>query len=411
MRSTGVGIPPGRRETFGERGVVKGRARAAGAALALLALGCAPGSHDPAGGGFRIGLEGSRISVSGLSSCEATALSENPPSLEAWPLLLAVRVKTAGPEGLPLFGDYRVEGTRLVFEPRYPLRAGLTYLAVFDPSRLTAGGRGSPARVEREFAIPAAPAGPPTVLRAVFPTTDHVPENLLKFYLHFSAPMSRGGAYRFIHLLGPEGREVELPFLELGEELWNGSGTRLTLLFDPGRIKQGLKPREESGPSLQAGKTYTLVIDPEWPDAGGRPLGGGTRKTFSVGPPDATCPDPSSWKWVLPRAGTREPLRVLLGKPLDEALLRRVLTVQSPLAEPLPGTVEVDQEETRWSFIPDQPWPRGRHRLRVETTLEDLAGNSLERPFEVDVSRPLERSLGSKTVDLPFEVRAEPKDR
>src|SRR5438105_1654786 len=79
--------------------------------------------------------------------------------------------------------------------------------------------------------------------------------------------MGRGAAYHHIRLLDATGRPVDAPFLELEEELWSNDGMRFTLLFDPGRIKRGLKPREELGPVLGAGKSYTLVIDGAWPDA------------------------------------------------------------------------------------------------------------------------------------------------
>ena len=85
------------------------------------------------------------------------------------------------------------------------------------------------------------------------------------------------------------------PFLELDEELWSPDGTRFTLLFDPGRVKRGLKPREELGPVLEAGKSYSLVIDRDWLDASGNSLKAGFRKTFRVGPPDETSPDPKTW--------------------------------------------------------------------------------------------------------------------
>jgi hypothetical protein len=47
------------------------------------------------------------------------------------------------------------------------------------------------------------------------------------------------------------------------QELWNPEMTRFTLFFEPGRIKQGLVSRQELGPSLTSGRTYTLVIDPD----------------------------------------------------------------------------------------------------------------------------------------------------
>ena len=106
----------------------------------------------------------------------------------------------------------------------------------------------------------------------VYPTADRLPENQLKFYVVFSAPMARGGVYRHINLLDERGKAVDLPFLELDQELWDKSAQRLTVFCDPGRIKRGLKPREEFGPVLVEGKRYTLVIDTGLEDANGNPL-------------------------------------------------------------------------------------------------------------------------------------------
>src|SRR5207244_1417841 len=117
-------------------------------------------------------------------------------------------------------------------------------------------------------------------------TTNRLPENQLKFYLHFSAPMSRGESYRHIQLLDAAGKPVESPFLELDHELWDPEGKRFTLFIDPGRIKRGLKPREDLGPVLEEGKRYTLVINRAWTDAEDNLLKETYRKTFTVGKPD-----------------------------------------------------------------------------------------------------------------------------
>ncbi|HXX94914.1 MAG TPA: hypothetical protein VEN81_14915 [Planctomycetota bacterium] len=297
----------------------------------------------------------------------------------------------------PILGSQRVEPGSLVFEPRFPLREGLEYRAVFTPPA------GSP--VERLFSLPPPPQGPPTEVLRVFPSTDVLPENQLKFYLHFSAPMSRGEAYRRIHLVEAGGRVVELPFLELGEELWDPSGTRLTLFFDPGRIKRGLKPREEAGPSLEEGKSYSLVVDRDWLDASGRPLKQAFRKSFRAAAPDDTCPDPTRWTLEPPHAGTRDPLTVVFEKPMDAAMLQRVLGVVGAGGAAVAGKIQVDREERRWRLFPDRPWAAGRHELVADTELEDLAGNSIARPFEIDVVRPIDRRIETRTVRLGFDIR------
>ncbi len=368
------------------------------AVAAACALGC--GVPAPEGGeGPAISREGDAFRVAGLGAGNAARLAGIP--AETWPRVFSVSV--VGGSGDALFGEHRVERGEVVFEPRFPLRAGVSYRAVFDPSWLP-GGTGSP--IEKTFSLPEPAPQPPAYVRRIHPSRDALPENLLKFYLHFSAAMSRGEAYRRIRLAEAGGRQVELPFLELGEELWDRAGTRLTLFFDPGRIKRGLKPREEAGPALEEGKAYVLVVDREWPDAGGRPLREEYRKAFKVEAPDDRQPDPGKWKLDPPRAATVEPLSVTFDEPLDEAMLHRALAVVDAAGTLVAGRVEVDRGETGWRWYPEGAWKPGRYGLVVDAVLEDLAGNSVGQPFEVDVFRPVERKIGSNTVTVAFEVVA-----
>jgi hypothetical protein len=69
------------------------------------------------------------------------------------------------------------------------------------------------------------------------------------------------------------------------------------------------------------------------------------------------------------------------------------------------GKVQTDKEETVWRFTPAQPWAKGPHHLVANTALEDLGGNSIAQPFEVDVLRPIQRNIKEETTRLPFEVK------
>ena len=363
---------------------------AAWAAVGLPSISFVPGSDGSTGA----------VEVSGLDARLVAEAAAFPP--DAWTRLFAVYVAAAGPadpETPAIVGSYTVAAGRIRFVPRYPLAPGLRYRAVLRlPDR-----PGEP--IEKEFLLPRSPAVATTVVEAVYPTGERVPENLLKLYLHFSAPMSRGEAYRRVHLLDGSGKPVDLPFLEIEAELWDREGRRLTLLFDPGRIKRGLRPREESGPILEEGKSYVLVVDRDWPDAAGNPLKSGYRKQFRAGAPDAIQPDPKRWKLRAPRAGSRAPLLVGFAEPLDHAMLERVLRVLDPSGRRVAGRVDVEAGETAWRFTPDQRWRPGGYQLEVETTLEDLAGNSIGRQFEVDAVGPIERRAETPALRIRFEVR------
>jgi hypothetical protein len=323
-----------------------------------------------------------------------------------WTALFAVYVYR-GPkdEGKPppFLGSHRVKGNVLRFEPRFPLVRGVRYRAVFDPSRVPGQEKSRQAPIVADFLIPKLSAAP-TVVENVFPTADKLPENQLKFYVHFSAPMSQGDVYKHVHLLDAAGKPIRLPFLELQKELWDADGRRFTLFFDPGRIKRGLKPREELGPVLEEGKTYTLVIDRDWLDAEGNPVKDSYRKKFKVGASEREAPNPKTWKIQAPRSGTAGALTVIFPRPMDHALLVRSLSVIDAQDRRIAGTVLVSHAETRWHFTPRQPWAAGKFYLLAETNLEDLAGNNLDRPFEVDVFHPIERRLKVKTIRIPFQA-------
>ena len=295
--------------------------------------------------------------------------------------------------GLPaMIGRYEFTNEGLEFRPPFPFERGVRYRATFHPE----GER----TVSSVLEIPVIKRKPSTVVTHIYPTAELLPENLLKFYINFSAPMSGGHIYEHIRLTDQRGKIVELPFLEIDEELWNPQMTRLTLFLDPGRIKRGVKPLEEVGPALEEGKSYTLTIDHAWIDADGTPLKESFEKKFHVAGTDREAPDLAAWEITAPKAGTLDPLKVGFSDPMDHALALRMITV-----EKVSGTPALDRNERGWTFTPKAPWTAGTYRLLVQTTIEDLAGNNLGKPFEVDLFSGVQKRLTRDVVSREFEVK------
>ena len=346
------------------------------------------------------------VRVSGLKRDDLRLLTTAKWQTAQWQQLLGVHVEQGDPLRdpwlPPMLGGYTVEDDKLVFTPQFPLQPGLVYRAIFRPERLPSGS--STQTVTSTFRIAAPVPNPTTVVSEIYPTSDTLPENLLKFYVHFSAPMSRGRIYEHIHLYEGQGREIELPFLEIDEELWDLEMKRLTLFIDPGRIKREVTPLEEIGPALEAGKRFTLVIDKAWTDAAGNTLKKEFRKEFAVGPPDREPPDPARWAFTVPPPGTRDKLTVKFSEPMDDALARRLIHVKST-SSVVNGEVRLKDREQSWEFVPSQPWAAGTHQLVVQTTIEDLAGNNIGKPFEVDLFEGVQRRLTNSTVTLSFSVK------
>lgn len=282
----------------------------------------------------------------------------------------------------PLLGTYSASGDLVVFTPRFPFTRGIEYTAAYLPSDTSWEGR----ETNTTFTLAHTSSSRARVAH-IYPSPDALPENLLKFYIHFTEPMNRGSAYDHIRLYRADGTEVEAPFPEFGDELWDGRQMRLTVFLDPGRIKRGIALREAIGPPLVAGNTYTLVIEKEWKAATGRPLDAAYEKTFRTLPADYKSPDVNKWRVETPQGGTTEALRIGFPEPMDHALMERVIVVEDSRGVEVEGVGAAAPGEAAWSFTPASAWVRGDYTIRAAGTLEDVAGNSLSQPFEVDLTK------------------------
>jgi hypothetical protein len=295
----------------------------------------------------------------------------------------------------PMVGSYAVEDGALVFRPAFPPAAGVRYRAVFRAPGSSA--------VERAFDGPAKQTTPAARVERVYPSGDLLPCNLLRLYVYFSAPMSQGEAGRRMRLLDAQGKEVPQVFLP-GEELWDPQYRRLTVTFDPGRIKRGLTSNVAMGPPIVEERRYTLVIDREWPDARDVPMVEGFRKAFRGGPVERVKPDPAQWRVTPPAAGSSAALVVAFPRSMNYVLLQRMIEVVRD-GRQVAGAVTVDRAETRWLFTPHEAWKAGEYRLSINTGLEDLAGNSIAQAFDIDVFERVGERIASSRTALVFQVR------
>lgn len=289
-------------------------------------------------------------------------------------------------EGQPqqvVAGNYELDGGALVFRPKAPLTPGVTYRAVFSlVSEKTAFSYTAPKPVIQ----------PTTSVERIYPSAGALPENELKIYIHFSAPMSKGEARTRVHLMEEGATEVKLP---LEEELWDRDSRRLTLLFTPGT--EGAAP-------FKAGKSYKLAIDKEWRDAKGLPLKQGFTKEFKAVEADRTPLDQKQWKVTPPAARSQATLVIDFPESLDAALLLRFIDVVDPAGKPVRGKVSLDNEEKRWIFSPDIAWQPGKYTLEVLSTLEDLAGNKIGRSIDADRAGQAPQTPVGESVTIPFEI-------
>jgi hypothetical protein len=70
----------------------------------------------------------------------------------------------------------------------------------------------------------------------------------------------------------------------------------------------------------------------------------------------------------------------------------------------VPGEVQTDAGDTRWLFAPAAPWRAGEYQLRAASILEDVAGNRIGRPFEVEQLAAGRLRSEARSAALSFRV-------
>src|SRR5262249_42867443 len=152
------------------------------------------------------------IDVLGLSKEEVLQLSQSGFTEEEWATLFRVTV-TGGSNSADqpgVLGRYAIANGVVRFTPQFPFDPGQRYEASFDPARIpskrASGLTSRTKRLEASIAVPAPERHPTTRVVEVFPSGEEVPENLLKLYIQFSAPMGLAGGTAYVHLLDENGR-------------------------------------------------------------------------------------------------------------------------------------------------------------------------------------------------------------
>lgn len=273
------------------------------------------------------------VVVSGLDGAGLAAVLAEPTRLR----LQAVTVESGRGMMVVLTRD----DDSLRITPQFPLRPGAPYALSLD---LPDG-----AQFNGEIALPLPHAAAPRVTEFA-PSQAVIPANVLRLYLTFSESMAAGQAAGAIHLYRQDGSLVPSPFLNLQTELWDRSQTRLTLILDPGRIKQGVGPNIAAGAPLRPGESYRLVVSGYMNSAAGMALGADHVSAFRVGPANRHALTPENWHVLLPSGRTLSALTISFDRILDDGAVRRLLRILDQEGQPLRGWVASDGQT--WSFTP-----------------------------------------------------------
>jgi hypothetical protein len=293
----------------------------------------------------------------------------------------------------PMAGRLVRDGNDTCFVPRFAFVDGTTYTVLVEgvaAAVLVRPRRGGPASTE---------------VIDIRPTATEVPRNLLRFYVRFSSRMSEGQAANYVRLVDDDGARMLGALLPTEHELWDADRCRLTVLLDPARIKRGLAGHREAGYPLRAGTAFRFVVDEGFRDTRGMPLRACAERRYEVGGDSRSRVDPELWALTVPPRHSLVPLDVVFDRPLDHGLLTRCLHVVGPDGQVVDGTPTVGSEERSWTFTPRVAWTPGQHQLVVDPVLEDVAGNSVSRVFDRDLTLRRDEPRAARPVTVAFQPR------
>ena len=232
----------------------------------------------------------------------------------------------------------------------------------------------------------AAPAPPRAV--GIEPSAAVLPANMLRVYVRFDRSARGVVQQSALVLEDGEGARMPDPFMDFGQELWSPDGRRLTVLFDPGKVKRDVEGEGVDAAPLRPGVRYRLRI-------------GTFARSFTTGRAERRPLSPVSWT-VTPPAGPRGVVSVNFHRVMDPALLVSQLRVEDDHGRVVAGVGSVSDGDGRWRFTPSARWSRSAYVVVAGGALEDICGNRVGEALDHDLDRP-ETPTG--VVRLPFGVQ------
>ncbi len=290
---------------------------------------------------------------------------------------------------IPINGNSVLKNNRLYFTPDLPFISSAKYVLVSDDS-------------EHLFSLEPKNKRLPCVSK-IYPTSNILPENLLRIYIQFSEPMRTNNNLKLIKLYDENNQEIKGAIFNNVQELWDTSQKQLTLIFDPSRVKTGLIAHENLGRALEVNKTYYLKIEP-LKSVSGEIMPQTMYKRIKVSKADFNSPNIHHWKINPPKKYTNNALKIDFDQSIDMMSLYHRISVYDGNNNLVLGNLKIGDGEKTWSFFPEKPWKKHQYFIRINSRLSDPSGNNLNGLFDHKIGS-LKNKKEGKIVTIPFYIK------
>lgn len=291
---------------------------------------------------------------------------------------------------VPVGCKYNHDVDRLTMTPAGKLGYGQN----FEILRILAGDTTienyvTPALLEGDAPLPE--------ITEIYPQSTEIPKNILYFHIRFSEPMmSDIGAYHQIQLLDPNGESIDLIWRH--KSFWLDNNRLLVLMIHPGRVKREINLEKP----FEVGKKYKLVAKGELKDQYGRTVSFDESKEFTIAEGDYEIPKALKEKFVVPYAGTTEPLQFGFSDKMDQASIVDGIEIRNSQGQVVAGEILTSSDDMDFLFDPKEEWKSGIYELVMKKVVSDLSANRLNRPFELKDPEDVKKD---KDIIWKFEIK------
>ena len=288
-----------------------------------------------------------------------------------------------------IIGKIGIRKSIVMFYPFVPFNMGQDYTMLYNNEI-------------SYFQIPIASDYQRLDITSIFPSKITLPANILKWYIQFSQPVSSANIYDHIYFLDKNGEKISRAILPLENALLDEESMLLTVWIEPGRQKRGLGPNERLGSVFEIGQPYSLVISKNLSDKNGIEMHEDIIHHFSISNNDRISPNPQQWEIKFPSTDSKNALQINFKESMDYGSAQQAFKIIDSSGEEIIGAWTWTTSESILSFTPEKNWTSGHYEIIVLTSIEDLAGNNLNRLFDGAV-RSKNEVLETDVV-LEFEV-------
>ncbi len=221
-------------------------------------------------------------------------------------------------------------------------------------------------------------------VKAIYPSAKSLPSNLLKWYVQFSHPINEVHVYDYIRFINSQGDTLSRTILSLENALVSEDGKLLTVWIEPGRQKRDLIPNKQLGPVFEKDAMYQLIVQKDIKDRQGVSMQKDFTHSFQITNADRIQPNISSFKILPPEHNNN--LVIYFEEPMDYGSTINNFKIINSEKKEIHGEWQLTNNESTLIFTPKYSWKKGVYQVLIDSSLEDLAGNNLNRLFDSEVS-------------------------